>query len=365
MDRSFCTYKVRSYENNSFFIGANSERGFILSPDNTFDEESFDRVYILKGGAGTGKSTFMKKMAEKGENTGAEVKRYYCSSDPDSLDAVIIETVSQRTLFIDGTHPHVCEMKYPGAISEIINLSSMWDSEKLNICRDSILSLSKKKSDAFASAYKYLGAAAELDRTSFAISQRVCNTEKLISAQERLLAPYKKLKGKSTAVYTEAFSMKGTVCSDVFLRSASEIYYLNDVMGLSSLYLGYLSERLDFYGIAHFKTVSPINSQRLTGLFITGKKVYLTALTYSDQTPWGKKINMKRFLTEDSGDCKGRYRFGEKCKNALLDGAVGCLSEAGRLHRQLEDIYTGAMNFRKVNKIYREKAQQLFSEQDG
>ncbi len=355
MERSFCTYTIKEYPENSFYIGANSEKGFVLTPGGIFEEDNFDRVFILKGGPGTGKSTFMKKAAKEAEKKGRTLTGYYCSSDPDSLDALIIENGDEKTLIIDGTHPHIREMKYPGAVSEIINLSVLWNTELLTERREKIRELSDLKSDCFENAYRYLAAAAELDRSQIKISKTVLNEDKMKSAVVRFAAPYKKFKGTVRTVYTEAFSMSGTVSSDVFVKSSKQIYYLSDSMGISRLFLKELSKELKKEKVAHTEIISPVSTAVISGIFIDGASILITHQNYKDEMPLGKTINMKRFLSDDGASLKGRYRFGEKCKNALYEGAADALLKASNYHFELENIYSPAMNFKKLNKIYREK----------
>ena len=48
-----------------YFAAANTYTGFISYFDTVFDPEKFSRLYVLKGGPGTGKSSFMKKIANE------------------------------------------------------------------------------------------------------------------------------------------------------------------------------------------------------------------------------------------------------------------------------------------------------------
>jgi len=61
------------------------------------------RVYI-KGRAGTGKSFFMKKVADACEENGLTVERYHCSFDPDSIDMVLVPELD--FCIFDSTAPH-------------------------------------------------------------------------------------------------------------------------------------------------------------------------------------------------------------------------------------------------------------------
>lgn len=351
MDKPFCTYRLLSREENSYFIGANSEKGFIMANNDRFNEENFDRVFILKGGPGTGKSTFMRKTANEFKDKDFIIEYYYCSSDPDSLDAVIIKNDLQRYLIIDGTNPHVTEMRFPGAVSEIIDVSSTWSRELLTERKKKIFELTKSKSSCFESAYKYLSAAAELHRSQLKLSYRVCDIDKMNGAVLRMCSSFKKKEGTFESLYTDAFSMDGAVATDCYFRSAETIYYLTEPFGIYEIYLKQICQYLEKHGVGHVKLISPVNSEALNGVYIKGPKCLMVAKKYRGDLPDGKDVNMKRFLNGEERAYKGRYRFGTKCENALYEGAYECLLHAKEHHFELEQIYSEAMNFKKLNRI--------------
>lgn len=90
--------------NVSFFLGANSPTGFVSQFSKVYNLTDGWRVYIIKGGPGTGKSSLMKKIAAAAQNIGLSTQLCYCSSDPKSLDAVIIP--ERLFMIADGTAPH-------------------------------------------------------------------------------------------------------------------------------------------------------------------------------------------------------------------------------------------------------------------
>ena len=91
--------------------------------------EGLNRIFILKGGPGTGKSSLMKDAGTVWSEKGYDIEFLHCSSDPDSVDGVII--TSLQVAIVDGTAPHVIEPKLPGAVEEYINLGEAWDSKAL------------------------------------------------------------------------------------------------------------------------------------------------------------------------------------------------------------------------------------------
>ncbi|TYR81838.1 hypothetical protein FZC66_08430 [Priestia megaterium] len=136
--------KVRNY-----YAAGNTARGF----HNLFDKNLADlkRLYILKGGPGTGKSTLMKAIGNKWNDEGFDIEFIHCASDNDSIDGVIIPDL--KVGIVDGTSPHVIEPKAPGAIEEYINLGAAWNSEQLALQTDNILHYVHEMNAAFQSAY--------------------------------------------------------------------------------------------------------------------------------------------------------------------------------------------------------------------
>ena len=139
-----------------YFAAANSYRGFINYFDKVFPSEDFKRIYVLKGGPGTGKSSLMKKFSKALYDIECDIEEIYCSSDPSSLDGVIASRNGNKIALIDGTAPHERDAIIPGAVDEIINLGNNWDKKWLIAKRDDIIALCKEKSESYKTAYQYL-----------------------------------------------------------------------------------------------------------------------------------------------------------------------------------------------------------------
>lgn len=88
----------------TFFLGANSPSGFYSLYDQMLDPETANRIFLLKGGAGCGKSSLMRRAAAALEDVGESVEYICCSGDPDSLDAVIFPRL--KAAIVDATAPH-------------------------------------------------------------------------------------------------------------------------------------------------------------------------------------------------------------------------------------------------------------------
>ena len=137
------------------FLGANTADGFVGSYDKLIEMYNLKKLYILKGGSGIGKSTFIRKFAEAFSNHDRDF--FICAGDPNSLDGVVIPSLNIG--IIDGTHPHAIDPVYPGIVDEIINLGEYVDSKKMNTDKETLQKLQQNKALNYKHAYAYLNSA--------------------------------------------------------------------------------------------------------------------------------------------------------------------------------------------------------------
>lgn len=138
------------------FPGGNTPQGFFSYYDYVIPIDA-TRIFLLKGGPGVGKSTFMKKIGQAIVGQGFDVEHHHCSSDPNSLDGLVIPALN--TALIDGTAPHIVDPKHPGCVDEILNLGEYWNENKMVNNKTEILNCTKEISKQFQHAYCMLKAA--------------------------------------------------------------------------------------------------------------------------------------------------------------------------------------------------------------
>ncbi len=85
------------------FFGAITPEGPVNYINNI--TKDIKKRYIVKGRPGSGKSIMMKKIGMQAESLGLSVVYYPSAFDPNSLDMVIIPSLS--VAIIDGTAPHI------------------------------------------------------------------------------------------------------------------------------------------------------------------------------------------------------------------------------------------------------------------
>lgn len=84
------------------FFGAATEDGAVDYVQNL--TAGIGKRYFIKGRPGTGKSTFLRKIAERAVNNGFTAEVYHCAFDPSSLDMVILRELD--LCLFDSTKPH-------------------------------------------------------------------------------------------------------------------------------------------------------------------------------------------------------------------------------------------------------------------
>ncbi|NEU31961.1 hypothetical protein GN156_14410 [bacterium LRH843] len=134
----------------NYFAGGNTAKGFYSLFDSVLD--GLGRLFILKGGPGTGKSVLMKTIGEHIREKGYDIEYLHCASDTSSIDGVIIPVF--QIGIVDGTAPHIIEPSAPGVIDDYVNLDVALDREKLIIHKEDILKLGDVVSAKFKLAYE-------------------------------------------------------------------------------------------------------------------------------------------------------------------------------------------------------------------
>ncbi len=351
-----------------YFAAANSSSGFVSWFDDIFAPEKLERVYMIKGGSGTGKSTLMKRIAARGVEAGFDCEYYYCSSDPDSLDGIILKSESCRGIaVIDATAPHTRDPKLPGAAEEIVNLGDFWDSDRLRSERDEIADLIREKSELFAESYEYLFAAGEVSRMLRADAARFINAPKLQAAADRLITqrmralrlirpagdrrisspkePEISVRGVS------AVSTKGMAHFDTY-REAGYLCAVEDVMSTASFMFDALISSAKRAGLRMLRAPSPLEPEYTEALRLPelDMSVVIAEGTEPDSV---KLLNMERFILRGAitQDDKRRRRLLTRCESELIGCALERLSCVRELHSQVEAIYIGAMDFARLDEF--------------
>ena len=331
-----------------YFAASNSGAGFVCYYDQLFTPERFGRIYLIKGGPGTGKSSLMRRVAAEAERRGLAVRRYACSSDPDSLDAVAVEDCFAM---LDATAPHTRETVLPGAGDEMIDLGQFWDSALLTRARDEIAVLNHRKKAAYRRAYSWLAGAAACTRNRTELLRGCVDLPKLQRAAMRCLDGLTAGQGRLTPALTEAISMRGRVCLDSMHAASARAMILSGTRGGGSLFLEILLDLARARGIDAEVAWGALVPEQLTGIAFLRDGLAVVDEEFAAETREGDRvINMGRFWLPDRlRAVRTELRHGEHCREAMLAGASLSFAEVRAAHFALEAIYAEAMDFASLS----------------
>lgn len=340
------------------FPGGNTSRGFFSYYDYVLPQEKAKRIFILKGGPGVGKSTFMRKIAEGMCEKGFDAEYMHCSSDPGSLDGVVFPNIN--VAMIDGTAPHIVDPKNPGAVDEIINLGQFWREEGIAANRDQILRMNQEIGKYFARAYRYIQAAYSIYRDNEAICDQAMDHGKanvvIADMVEKLLEgiAVSDVAGKQRHLFASAVTPEGLVNYLPSLLTTEQVIAVDGKPGTGTeRLLERVREAATERGLHTESYYCALNPQKLEHLIIPELEVSITTRNPSHdgkQKPTGE-INFNEFL--DAAVLE-KYQleisFNQEEYDKLMDRAVKTIQNAKRLHDDLESYYIPNMNFSEVQK---------------
>ncbi len=355
-------------DNVSFFLGANTPEGFYSLFSELYSPEEGWRLYIIKGGPGTGKSTLMKRIAAAADRRGQFCERIYCSSDPESLDAVIIPSL--KISIADGTPPHTLEPKYPGVCEKFVDLGLFRDDSRLNEHRNEIIETAKENSFYHKKCADFLLAALSCrnDTASVVIpSMKIAALHKFSEKlSEKLLLSVSDTPVKMKKRIISAVTPSGIMdFSDTLGALSEKRVVLYDNFGCAAaVILKFLSLRAAERGIEGYCCYDFMNPSS------SPEALILPSLNLSLQRVKGKPsdtengsltVNCMRFY--DSAVLsrhKNRLAFNNRSENEMVSGAVGCLIKAKATHDRLEKYYISAMDFERMNKYTEKLVEEIF-----
>lgn len=344
--------------NIQYFLGANSPQGFYSLYDQLIDVEQARAVYILKGGPGCGKSTLMRRVADRAEQLGHTVERVLCSGDPDSLDAVVLPELGAA--LVDGTAPHVVEPRYPGAVEHYVNLGACYDAQALSPLLPQLRQSMAGYKDCYNRAYRALSAASQLTEESrlTLLTQNTLN--KLQKRASGILSRERKRRkntspGQVRQRFLSAVTHKGVICHyDTALAQCSRIYELRDSYHMSHIMLSYLLSGFSQAGYDVVACPDPMFPQQLEHLLVPQLSLAFLSCPAGTSLPH-KPYRRIRLDAMPEADLlrlhRPRLRFSAKVAKALMDDAVQSLAQAKAMHDRLEAVYNPHVDFQQVDAL--------------
>ena len=340
------------------FLAANSCEGFISHFADSYSIKDGWYAVIIKGGAGSGKSSLMRYMASYAESRGLSVELCPCSSDPKSLDAVIIPQI--KLVFLDGTNPHAVEPQYAGVCEEIVNSGDFWNTEKLLKSREQIITLTDQNKKLQRAVSGYMKAAHSLFSHNLKLAQGFTNIQKAENCAAKLANRYipinKKTRGKEDIRFLTGITPEGIVSYPKTVTSFYEniIVVSDKYWSASSAIMKRIRDIALLRGVDIVTVKNPfLPSQIIDHILIPSLSVaFVTEYDFIHFETNARRIHSRRFYDISAlKEVRNKLLFNKRMINELLLVACENSKNAKFVHDCIEKYYVDAMNFKALSEL--------------
>lgn len=350
------------------FPGGNTSLGFFSYYSNILTQEDADKFFVIKGGPGVGKSTFMKRVGEEMLNKGYDVEFLHCSSDNNSLDGVNIPEL--KIALIDGTAPHVVDPKSPGAVDEILNFGEFWNEDGIRVHKEDIIKTNREIGCIFARAYKYLKAAYSVYEDSAAIHGEALYKGELNLAASTIIEQLfegkgiSKQEGKQRCLFASALTPNGFCNFLDTVLAVDRVYEIKGGMGTGE---EWILEKIKTAAVERGFNIEAyycaLNPYKLEHLVIPGLSTAFTTTNsyHSSNCRKFACIDMQQYLDPK----KLTYHKDDLYQNSvetdnLLSIALSTINQAKKLHDELETYYIPNIDFEAIDRFFEKTMSRIF-----
>ncbi len=362
-----------------YFPGNNTPLGFFSYYKHILGQREANKIICMKGGPGTGKSTFMKRIGEAFADLDEDIDYLHCSADENSLDGVVLR--KRRIAVIDGTSPHTTDPVTPGAVDKIINLGEFWNEDGILLNKEEIIELNEECSRWYRIAYNYLSAAKSVFRSLEEVYNRAVSHSEVYrvvadivgreyQGREICLAP-----GREKRFFAGAITASGTVnYLPSLLTDMERIYLINVPVGYAnSGFMSVLREGAIYRGLDIESFYCPMcPDEKIDHLVIPQlKTAFVTVNEYHDIEPWeilDEESREQEIILLDVSDYMNSLILAQSAEfvaslleefDILLDKAAAALEKAKDAHMQVESLYVPNMNFTEINQLLQRTIEDL------
>lgn len=343
-----------------YFLGANTWHGFYSLYDSFVDLDDGDFLWVIKGGAGCGKSSFMKMLGAAAERAGLLVEYAHCSGDPDSLDGVYIPEL--KTAYMDGTAPHVADARMTASDSTYLDLGAFYDCKAISEYRPELEILRLGCSELYSKAYAALEAAGALRSgwltTFYGENAYDAALKRVKGIAVREFGKRQREAGTETRRFLSAITCKGCVS---YTESAANLcrrsYVLDNRFLLGEAVLPYLAQAATSAGYDIYTCPNPLTPEVLEAVYVPALSLGFccsdSGLAATDNC---RRIKLDSFAAVER---RSELRRCKKLIATLIEEAIYALHEAKLMHDKIEAIYNPNVDFDGVYNLVRKHIESL------
>lgn len=354
-----------------YFPGNNTPEGFFSYYENILGQREAEQIICIKGGPGTGKSTFLKKVGERLASTGESIDFLHCSADENSLDGILLR--DKKIAFVDGTSPHVIDPITPGAVDSIINFGEFWNDRKIADYKDEIISYSENTSRWYKLAYNYMAAAEKIYRSLAAVQEEGVEVSEIYKlAADVIGREYQKYDisfkaGRMKRFFATAITPSGNVnYVKSILDNMQKVYLINVPEGYGNVsFMNIVADGAVYRGFDVEAFYCPMDPRRKIEHLLVPELglAFVTTNKWHDLEPWeicSDTENGCEITLMDIHDYQSAYFVEQnapvlsklsKLYQQMIEESISALSHAKENHDVVEKMYIRNMNFDKIDEL--------------
>ena len=339
-----------------YFLGTTTGSGFAGFFTQLDDPAAPVRTRIIKSGPGCGKSSLMRRIAERFVNAGYPVEFIHCSSDPGSLDGVLCRPLDFA--IVDGTAPHVLEPSIPAAKQDVVSLYDTIDRAALTCNLERLSGLFAQNRALHERAARFAGAAASLFCEAERVAAGSLLREKLerfaAHAAARLLPAHGCGSGRADLRLAASVTPLGFVdYTSANLENYDRVVVLEDrYYAAAHRFLEVFLARALACGYDAVVCRSPLSPfDKIDCVAVPELSLCAAASGFLGKTDirGAAHIRARRFYDAETGArSRNRLAFSRKAVLSLLGQCAQLLADAKSVHDDIEEIYRVNIDFAAV-----------------
>ncbi len=303
------------------------------------------KLAVIKGGPGTGKSTFLKELGKTLSESGETVTYLHCSSDPDSLDGILLP--QHNSAVIDGTSPHMTDAKLPGVYDTVLNFCDFIG----NISdKEAALFESEQATASFLEGYCYLKSAKALLELMNRRSESVLREDEIRAFASNLA---KRLAGFPASGYAKQVFLTAITGQGFrsFLQENLKDYHVISVEAEAGDATYRLMETVEnACRLRNADVIAchcPMNPSRLEHLiFPSANLALVTSNSYHLYSEADEMVSFSDMITHRVSNRESRSLYDE-----ALRLAVQAFQKASGYHNRLEAIYKTVTDYAAIEPL--------------
>lgn len=348
---------------HTYYLGANTPEGFHSEYCALQSDPRIRQLQIIKGGSGCGKSTLMKTVGDAAERVGLSVERIPCSSDPESLDGLVIPEIGFA--LVDGTSPHVLEPDLCGCGANYLNLGRYYRDGQGLALRPILAAKKAENQSCYGPAYGCLAAASAAEQVVRSLAGKASGDSLLQNALRQLSPEGLRTEGRSGNV-RKCFL---TAVTPTGLRSiepdCARLWAIEDSYRVGGGLIRRLETLYRKSGMDVVRVMDPMVPAEAVGLLIPELEIgYLRtdplfSLGGDALLRLSLDASVEAGMTKQDRVCTARL-LGQRRR--FVEEAVSWLSRAKSHHDQIEALYRPIVDYSGVTAEAERLVRELLAE---